>query len=77
MVWKQCDAIYRTCDIPDFDCLLQLMMGSEASLEELEFVRKHEAWVIEFTEYDNTDLLQLETFCSNTNQFYSMFSQDR
>lgn len=51
------------------------MMGSEASLEELELVRKHEAWVIEFTEYDNTDLLQLETFCSNTNQFYFMFSQ--
>ncbi len=75
VVWNHSEAIYQQCDIPDFACVLQLMQKMGASPEAQEFVRKHEAWVIEFTEYGNTDLLLLETFRANTNQYYALASR--
>mgnify|MGYP003382360364 CR=1 FL=1 len=75
VVWNQSEAIYQQCDIPDFDCVLKLMKKKGASPEAQEFVRKHEALVIEFTEYGNTDLLLLETFRANTNQYYALASR--
>jgi len=75
VVWNQGDAVYRNCRIPDFDCVMQLMRRSGASPEAMAFVRREQAWVVEFTEYGNTDLLLLETFRANTNQFYALASQ--
>mgnify|MGYP003609394897 CR=1 FL=1 len=75
VVWNHSEAIYDQCDIPDFECVLKLMKTQGASPEAQEFVRKHEAWVIEFTEYGNTDLLLLETFRANTNQYYALASR--
>jgi uncharacterized protein len=75
VVWNQGDMVYRSCAIPDFGCVLQLMKGSGASPEAMDFVRRQEAWVVDFTEYGNTDLLRLETFRANTNQYYALASQ--
>lgn len=75
VVWNHSEAIYQHCDIPDFACVLKLMKTQGASPEAQEFVRKQEAWVIEFTEYGNTDLLLLETFRANTNQYYALASR--
>jgi len=50
------------------------MITSGASQEALDFLKREEAWVVEFTEYGNTDLLLLETFRANTNQFYALAS---
>ncbi len=75
VVWNQRETIYQQCDPHDFECVLKLMKTQGASPEAQEFVRKHEAWVIEFTEYGNTDLLLLETFRANTNQYYALASR--
>ncbi len=67
--------IYRQCQIPDFDCVLRLMRASGASPEAMDFLEKEEAWVVDFTEYGQTDLLRLETLRANTNQFYALTSR--
>ncbi len=72
VVWKASEFIFQKCT--DFDCVLSMMKASGASPEAMAFVRRQEAWVIEFTEYGNTDLLLLETFRANTNQFYALAS---
>ncbi len=75
VVWDHSDMIYRQCQIPDFECVLRLMKSSGASQEAMDFLEKEEAWVVEFTEYGQTDLLRLETFRANTNQFYALTSR--
>lgn len=74
VVWNHSDRIYRKCKIRDFDCVLKLMKRSGASQEATDFLQREDAWVIEFAEYGNTDLLRLETFRANTNQFYALAS---
>ena len=75
VVWDHSDMIYEKCEIPDFDCVLRLMQSSGASPEAMAFLQREEAWVVEFTEYGQTDLLRLETFRANTNQYYALASQ--
>jgi len=75
VVWNHSDMIYRQCEIPDFECVLRLMKSSGASPEAMAFLKKEEAWVVDFTEYGNTNLLLLETFRANTNHFYALASQ--
>ena len=75
VVWDHGEMIYRHSQIPDFDCVLRLMKASGASLEAMDFLEKEEAWVVEFTEFGQTDLLRLETFRANTNQFYALTSR--
>ena len=75
VVWDHSDMIYRQCEIPDFDCVLGLMQSSGASPDAMAFLQREEAWVVEFTEYGQTDLLRLETFRANTNQYYALASQ--
>ena len=75
VVWDHGDMIYRQCEIPGFDCVLRLMQSSGASPEAMAFLQREEAWVVEFTEYGQTDLLRLETFRANTNQYYALASQ--
>ena len=75
VVWDHSDMIYRQCEIPDFNCVLRLMQSSGASPEAMAFLQREEAWVVEFTEYGQTDLLRLETFRANTNQYYALASQ--
>ena len=75
VVWDHGAMIYEKCEIPDFDCVLRLMQSSGASPEAMAFLKREEAWVVEFTEYGQTDLLRLETFRANTNQYYALASQ--
>ena len=75
VVWDHSDMIYRQCQIPDFECVLRLMKSSGASQEAMDFLEKEEAWVVEFTEFGQTDLLRLETFRANTNQYYALTSR--
>ena len=72
VVWDHGAMIYEKCEIPDFDCVLRLMQSSGASPEAMAFLQREEAWVVEFTEYGQTDLLRLETFRANTNQYYAL-----
>ena len=60
---------HEKCKIPDFDCVLLLMLSSGTSPEAMSLLQREEASVVEFTEYGQTDLLRLETFRANSNQY--------
>jgi len=48
------------------------MRARGASNEAVRFVQKEQVWVLEFKEFGSIDLLLVETFRANTNQFYAL-----
>lgn len=42
IVWNHSDAVYRQCEIPEFDCKNRLMRLSGASQEALNFLKRDE-----------------------------------
>jgi len=72
VVWRDADDVFSQCEHADFECVVKLMRARGASEEAVRFVQKEQVWVLEFKEFGSIDLLLVETFRANTNQFYAL-----